>query len=60
MSVSEVLDAVRALSPAEQAQVRVLLDTLQSAPEPQMTEDEWKPIEVQGTPLSRMIIEERH
>ncbi len=86
MSVNEVLDAVRALSPEERAQVRALLDSLQSVPVPQMTEDqfkqylaakgfitlpepmteedhaeedEWEPIEVQGTPLSQMIIEER-
>ena len=86
MSVNEVLDAVRALSPEERAQVRALLDSLQGASEPQMTEDqfarylaakgvvtlpepmteedlaeedEWEPIEVQGTPLSQMIIEER-
>lgn len=86
MSVNEVLDAVRALSPEEQAQVRALLDSLQGAPAPLMTEDEfarhlaakgvvtlpepmteediaeedeWEPIEVQGTPLSQMIIEER-
>ncbi len=41
MSVNEVLDAVRALSPEERAQVRDLLDSLQSAPEPEMTEDEF-------------------
>lgn len=32
MSVKEVLEAVRTLSPEERAQVRALLDTLPSAP----------------------------
>ena len=32
MSVNEVLDAVRALSPEERAQVRELIDSLPSAP----------------------------
>ncbi len=32
MSVNEVLDAVRALSPEERAQVRKLIDSLQSVP----------------------------
>lgn len=32
MSVKEVLDAVRTLSPEERAQVRALLDTLPDAP----------------------------
>lgn len=86
MSVTEVLEAVRALSDEERAQVKALLDTLTSASKPQMTEDEfeqylaakgiatlpepmteddwreeqeWEPIEVEGTPLSQMIIEGR-
>ena len=90
MSINEVLDAVRTLSPEERAQVRELIDSLPSTPTPQMTEDEFEqylaakgvislplpmteeerareqaefeayvPIEVGGTPLSRMIIEER-
>lgn len=85
MSVTEVLEAVRALSDEERAQVRALLDTLPSAPQPQMTEDEfeqylaakgiasipdrdadpdleeehYEPITVEGTPLSQMIIDER-
>lgn len=42
MSVNEVLDAVRALSPEERAQVRDLLDSLQGAPAPLMTEDEFE------------------
>ncbi len=90
MSVNEVLDAVRALSPEDRAQVRGLIDSLQETPSPLMTEDEfeqylaakgvitlpeprteeerareqaefeaYEPIKVGGTPLSRMIIEER-
>lgn len=86
MSVTEILEAVRALSPAEQEQVKALLDTLPTSTEPLMTEDEfehylaakgvitlpqpmteddwreeegWQPIEVEGKPLSQIIIEER-
>ncbi len=82
---------MRGLSPAEQAQVKALINSLPGAGAPQMTEDEfarhlaekgvitlpqpmteeerarrqaefdaYKPIEVKGTPLSQMIIEERH
>ncbi len=86
MSITEILEAIPTLSPEELAQVKTLLDTLPSAPSPQMTEEEfarhlaakgivtlpsrmtdediadfndYKPIEVKGTPLSQMIIEER-
>lgn len=90
MSVTEILEALPALSPEERAQVKALIDSLPDAPAPQMTEDEfeqylatkgvitlpepmteeerekeqaefdaYEPIEVKGTPLSQMIIEER-
>ena len=42
MSVIEVLEAVRALSDEERAQVKDLLNTLSPAPQPQMTEDEFE------------------
>ncbi len=42
MSVTEILEAVRALSPAEQAQVKALLNMLPSASVTQMTEDEFE------------------
>lgn len=41
MSVTEILEAVRALSPAEQAQVKALLDSLPTSTEPLMTESEF-------------------
>ena len=86
MSVTEILEALPALSPDERAQVKALIDSLPNAPAPQMTEDEfeqylaakgvitlpapmteddwreeegWHPIEVEGKPLSQIIIEER-
>ncbi len=42
MSVAEVLEAVRALSLEERAQVKALLDSLPSLSAPQMTEDEFE------------------
>lgn len=41
MSVTEILEAVCALSSEERAQVRTLLDTLPTSTEPLMTEDEF-------------------
>ncbi len=42
MSVTEILEAIPNLSLEERAQVKALLDTLPSSPEPQMTEDEFE------------------
>ncbi len=40
MSVTEILEAIPNLSLEERAQVKALLDTLPSLPEPRITEDE--------------------
>ncbi len=41
MSVTEILEAVRALAPEEQQEVKALLDTLPTSTEPLMTESEF-------------------
>lgn len=42
MSVTEILEAVRALSPEERSQVKALIDSLPSSDELQMSEDEFE------------------
>ena len=79
MRVTEILQAMPALTPEDRAQVKALFDKLAAAPVRRMIEEEfarhlaardfaersgdydfhaYKPIEVIGTPLSRMITEE--
>lgn len=41
MSLNDVLEAVRTLSPEDRAQVKALLDSLPVASTPQMTEEEY-------------------
>jgi hypothetical protein len=84
-NLDQVIEAVKALTPAEQRKLREWLDGLLAPPAPQMTEEEFeqhllakgiiseippriidrvfeqnrKPIEIEGKPISEIIIEER-